>query len=110
MKNQIRTRKPTTSKCTKISIKPIVIIGDSIIKHINPKKLSRRPVRKFTYPSKTCEEIAECIDSINVNDDPFQVIIHCGTNNLTTDQAEVCVDKPRALGQIPFDNNSILSK
>ncbi len=75
------------------SLKPIVIIGDSIIKHINPKKLSRRPVSKFTYPGKTCEEIAERIDSINVSDDPSQVIIHCGTNNLTTDQAEVCVDK-----------------
>jgi hypothetical protein len=54
-------------------------------------------VRKFTYPSKTCEEIAECIDSINVNDDPSQVIIHCGTNNLTADQAEVCVDKIKNL-------------
>jgi hypothetical protein len=75
---------------TQRSLKPIVIIGDSIIKHINPKKLSRRPVRKFIYPGKTCEEIAECIDSININDDPSQVITHCGTNNLTTDRAE-CV-------------------
>ncbi len=52
---------------------------------------------KFTYPGKTCEEIAERIDSINVSDDPSQVIIHCGTNNLTTDQAEVCVDKIKNL-------------
>ena len=52
---------------TQRSLKPIVIIGDSIIKHINPKKLSRRPVSKFTYPGKTCEEIAERIDSTNVS-------------------------------------------
>ena len=87
----------------------MVIIGDSISKHINPKKLSRRPVRKFTYPGKTCEEIAECIDSIIVNDDPSQVI-HCGTNNLTTDQAEVCVDKIKNLVakvKTKFPNSSI---
>ena len=30
--------------------KPIVIIGDSIIKNIDPRRLSKRPVRKFTYP------------------------------------------------------------
>jgi hypothetical protein len=67
-------------------------------------------VRKFTYPGKTCEEIAECIDSIIVNDDPSQVIIHCGTNNLTTDQAEVCVDKIKNLvGKVKtkFPNSSI---
>jgi sialic acid synthase SpsE len=67
-------------------------------------------VRKFTYPGKTCEEIAECIDSIFVNDDPSQVIIHCGTNNLTTDQAEVCVDKIKNLvGKVKtkFPNSSI---
>jgi hypothetical protein len=66
-------------------------------------------VRKFTYPGKTCEEIAECIDSINVNDDPSQVIIHCGTNNLMTDQAEACVDKIKNLvGKVitKFPNSS----
>ena len=75
----------------------IVIIGDSIIKHINPRKLSRRPVKKFTYPGKTCEEITELVDNIVVNDDPSHVIIHCSTNNLTTDPAEVCVDKLKNL-------------
>ena len=77
------------------SSKPIVIIGDS--EHINPRKLSRRPVKKFTYPGKTCEEITEFVDNIIVNDDPSHVIIHCGTNNLMTDPAEVCVDKLKNL-------------
>ena len=54
--------------------------------------MSRRPVKKFTYPGKTCEEITELVDNI-LNDDPSHVTIHCGTNNLTTDPAEVCVDK-----------------
>ena len=107
---ETNSHKEVQQQNTQRSLKPIVIIGDSIIKHINPKKLSRRPVRKFTYPGKTCEEIAECIDSIIVNDDPSQVIIHCGTNNLTTDQAEVCVDKIKNLvGKVKtkFPNSSI---
>jgi len=33
--------------------KPVVLIGDSMIKHIEPKKLSRKPVNKHTYPGKT---------------------------------------------------------
>ena len=32
--------------------KPIVIIGDSIIKNIDPRRLSKKPVRKFTYPAR----------------------------------------------------------
>ena len=36
------SHKEVQHKNTQRSLKPIVIIGDSIIKHINPKKLSRR--------------------------------------------------------------------
>ena len=54
-------------------------------------------MKKFTYPGKTCEEITEFVDNIIVNDDPSHVIIHCGTNNLMTDPAEVCVDKLKNL-------------
>jgi 3-oxoacyl-ACP reductase-like protein len=55
---------------------------------------------------RTCEEITECIDSINVNDDPSQVIIHCGINNLTTDQVEVYVDKLKNLvGKVIIKQN-----
>ena len=35
----------------------ILFIGDSIIKHINPRKLSRRKVDKRTFPGKSTEEI-----------------------------------------------------
>jgi hypothetical protein len=59
--------------------KPILIISDSIIKHIDPNKLSRRTVHKFTYRGKTCEEISEAIDKTQTKIDPSHVIIHCGT-------------------------------
>ena len=73
--------------------KPILIIGDSIIKHIDPNKLSRRTVHKLTYCGKTCEEISEAIDNTQTKIDPSHVIIHCGTNNVPIDSAEVCATK-----------------
>ena len=73
--------------------KPIVIIGDSIIKNIDPRRLSKKPVRKFTYPGKTADQISEEVMSINVNGDPAHVIVHAGTNNLPTDSAQRCAEK-----------------
>ena len=61
--------------------RPVVIIGDSVIKHIDPKKLSQRPVRKFPHPGKTTDEMAEAVGNITVTTDPSHVIIHAGTNN-----------------------------
>ena len=42
----------------------IVIIGDSIIKHIIPKKISSRNVTKITFPGKTADEISNQLDQI----------------------------------------------
>lgn len=39
------------------SKKPIVLIDDSVIKNIDPKRLSKKQVRKFTYPGKTADQI-----------------------------------------------------
>ena len=44
--------------------KPIVIIGDSIIKNIDPRRLSKNPVRKFTFPGKTADQISEEVMSM----------------------------------------------
>lgn len=73
--------------------KPIVIIGDSIIKNIDPRRLSKKPVRKFTYPGKTADQISEEVTSINVSGDPAHVIVHAGTNNLSADSAQRCAEK-----------------
>jgi len=70
--------------------KPVVLIGDSMIKHIEPKKLSRKPVNKHTYPGKTPVEIAQAIEHINVPNEPSHVIIHAGTNDLPLQSEETC--------------------
>ena len=73
--------------------KPIVIIGDSIIKNIDPRRLSKKPVRKFTYPGKRADQISQEVTSINVSGDPAHIIVHGGTNNLPTDSAHRCAEK-----------------
>jgi hypothetical protein len=53
---------------------PVVLIGDSIVKNINPKKISKKNVK-----------------SIPTNSTPSHVIIHVGTNNLPINTADECV-------------------
>ena len=36
----------------------IVLIGDSMVKNINPRKQSKKRVRKFIFPGKRADEIA----------------------------------------------------
>ena len=90
--------------------KPIVLIGDSTIKHIDPKKLSQRHVHKFSYPGKTTGEIAEAVDNIAVASDPSHVIIHTGTNNLPAKSVDSCVADTNSLVlkvKNKFPNSSI---
>ena len=70
-----------------------MLIGDSIIKNIIPQKLSQKRVRKFTYPGKTVNEIESDVQHIDRNLSPSHVILHCGTNNLPTDEPNVCTKK-----------------
>ena len=69
----------------------IVLVGDSMVKNINPRKLSRKRVSKFEFPGKRAEEIAYEVKNINIRDQPTHVIIHAGTNNLPTDTSEQCI-------------------
>ncbi|CAB4031226.1 RNA-directed DNA polymerase from transposon BS, partial [Paramuricea clavata] len=75
----------------------ITIVGDSMIKNINPRKLSRKRVNKFTFPGKRAEEIAFEIKNINVQLHPTHVIIHAGTNNLPTDTGDQCIKNIKGL-------------
>ena len=90
--------------------RPIVLIGDSVIKHIDPKKLSQRHVHKFSYPGKTTDEIAEAVDNIAVASDPSHIIIHTGTNNLPLESVDSCVVDIKSLVlkmKSKFPNSSI---
>ena len=68
----------------------ILLIGDSIIKNIDPRKISRRRTVKICLPGKKAEQITAEVKSISVTN-PSHVIIHSGTNNLPTDSEHECV-------------------
>ncbi|CAB4019641.1 Hypothetical predicted protein [Paramuricea clavata] len=71
----------------------IVLIGDSIVKHIDPRKLTKKKVYKFTYPGKTAEDIEKELNIINIQSSPSHVIVHAGTNNIPIDSTKVCSKK-----------------
>jgi hypothetical protein len=80
----------STGKCVKAEI---VVIGDTIMKHIDPRKRTSKKVHKFTYPGKTAGDIEKELNSINIQSTPSHVIVHAGTNNIPTDSTEVCAKK-----------------
>ena len=69
---------------------PLVIIGDSIIKHINPQKLSSKTVKKYTFLGKTADEISSPIESMKTGIHPSHVIIHAGTNDIPVQNSNEC--------------------
>ncbi|XP_028412430.1 uncharacterized protein LOC114535252 [Dendronephthya gigantea] len=70
-----------------------LIIGDSMIKRIKPQKLSKSPVSKASFPGKRAEEIIPEINGMQSNLlSSSKVIIHAGTNNLSTDTSKECCD------------------
>lgn len=75
----------------------ILIIGDSIIKHIDPKKLSQKPINKITHPGKTSDEIAKAVSELKMTKEPSHVIIHAGTNDLPMASAQECTAKIKNL-------------
>ena len=59
-----------------------LIIGDSLIKNIDPQKLTKKTVDKRMYPGKTSDQKCHEVDSIHIDVEPSHVIVHSGTNNL----------------------------
>ncbi len=61
---------------TSTSDSPIVIIGVSIRKNINPKKIFKKQVVKRTFPGKNAEDIKSETKSIPTSSTPSHIIIH----------------------------------
>ena len=84
----------TSSTKHRVTAKPcVVMVGDSMIKHVDPKKLSKKKVYKYTYPEETAESISAKMSTLNAQIQPSHVIIHVGTNNIPIDSTEDCALK-----------------
>jgi lysophospholipase L1-like esterase len=76
---------------------PILIIGDSIIKNIDPRKISKRRVIKRTFPGKTAIEIKAEVKTIKVDSPPSHILVHAGTNDIPVDSDNNCIKNMRSL-------------
>ena len=94
--NSSRATKETPVK-ERVPTQGIVIIGDSIIKNVNPVKLSKRGVQKYTYPGKTTPEINNKLTKINIQLPPSHVIVHTGTNDVPVETTEKCISNMEEL-------------
>ena len=56
-------------------------------------------MHKYTYPGKSVEEIKLEIHNIDQTLAPSHLILHCGTNNLPTDEPNACIKKLENLCQ-----------
>ena len=65
--------------------------GDSMIKNIIPRKISKRQIIKRTFPGKTAEEIKPGSNTISPETAPSHIIIHASTNNLPTNSVRETV-------------------
>ena len=102
LRNQVNDQDQTSTRNGDDSYdksKSVLIIGDSIIKHIDPRKHSKKSVYKRSFPGKRIEEIHDEIDNIHLNVEPSHVIIHAGTNNLPSEGADSCARKLQKLAR-----------
>ena len=94
--NSSRATEQTPVK-VRVPTQGIVIIGDSVIKNVNPVKLSKRRVQKYTYPGKTTPEINNELTKINIQLPPSHVIAHTGTNDVPVETTEKCISNMEEL-------------
>ena len=89
-----QAEKPASQRTSKPPDKPTaVILGDSITKNIEGRKMSRsiRIINK-SFPGSTVEDMSSYTKP-SVEKKPDYVILHTGTNNIKKDQTRILADK-----------------
>ena len=82
------------SRKDRVTVKPCVfMVGDSMIKHVDPKKICKKKVYKYTFPVQAAESISAKMSTLNAQIQPSHVIIHVGTNNIPIYSTEDCALK-----------------
>lgn len=84
------------------SRKPVALImGDSIPKHLIGRKLSwRYKVINYCLPGSTAEMWIKFAPSVLEEINPDVIIVHCGTNSITSECPEYCMNMLQKLGEL----------
>ena len=73
--------------------KPIVILGDSMLKHLNPRRIQQGIDQKFsvkTFPGAGVDEMTNYVKP-TLQKKSKHVILHIGTNDLQTKSPDALI-------------------
>ena len=98
MKKNTKNNDPPKTK----SSKEVLILGDSMVKHIDEKNISRAAKMKSsckTYSGATVEKLQDHLESEWCNDGEHYeaIVLHVGTNNLPDEEADAVANKMESL-------------
>ena len=99
VEHPISSKKPT-SKVKFRAINKTLIIGDSIVKHINQPKIQRAARAQSTVLTNSGAKVEDVHTKMNEtlqNENYDSIIIHVGTNNLVNEDAESAASKMKEL-------------
>ena len=86
-----------------------VIVGDSILKHLNPRKLEQGINGKAnikTFPGASIDDMLHYVKP-TTEKQPDHIILHIGTNDLRNKSPEVMISTIQKLGESIQEGNSI---
>ena len=76
----------------------VLFIGDSMIKNIQPSKMSRWiNVKCKSFPGAKIQDVSESVYNLSKDNAPKEVILHLGSNNLHSDDEVQIVTKISSL-------------
>ena len=83
----MKTKKQPSKKST------VIVAGDSIVKHIDQRKMSRNnTVKVRSFPGARIEDMHQYMTPL-LWEEPSTLIIHSGTNNLASEELMITKDK-----------------
>ena len=77
----------------------VLIVGDSMVKDINPSRLSRRPVKCKTFRGARIGDVCDIVCEQAIQQTAKEVILHLGSNDVTSHDADEIVAKLESLAE-----------
>ena len=95
-----RVQSPPTGRLQ--TTETVAIVGDSMIKHLNPRKLRNATSKRInikTFPGATTNDLTYYVKPRTLRAQPNNVVIHIGTNDLKKESSENVINSVVSLGK-----------